>query len=108
MSAISDLTLAASSGDLDGVEQALARGARVNGHSTALDCTPLSAAISQGHEKVALYLIERGANSAEDGLIHAAARNGLAAVVGHMLGHGNDSFHEFTHQDRLPQHTEFP
>jgi ankyrin repeat protein len=92
-----DLTVAAALGDFDRVNSILAadptriRDARPNGRRA------LTVAVEFGHDDIARFLLDHGANptwaeiSAErGGALHAAARLGNRAMVELLLAHGAD------------------
>lgn len=80
------LMFAAQSGDLDSVKLLLAAGADVN-ESTAEYGSALLLAVVNGHEDVALHLLEKGADpNVKDGYgmtsLHWAVQEGLARLYG--------------------------
>jgi ankyrin repeat protein len=92
-----DLTVAAALSDFDRVKAILnddpsqIREARPNGRR------PLTAAVEFGHEGIARFLLERGAdptwpelNADKGGALHAAARAGNRAMVELLLSRGAD------------------
>lgn len=92
-----DLTIAAALGELDRVKAILdddpsqIREARPNGRR------PLTTAVEFGHDAIARFLLDRGANPTwpelnadRGGALHAAARAGNRAMVELLLSHGAD------------------
>lgn len=92
-----DLTIAAALGDSDRVEAILnedpsrIREARPNGRR------PLTTAVEFGHDSLARFLLDRGAdptwpelNAEKGGALHAAARAGNRAMVDLLLARGAD------------------
>jgi ankyrin repeat protein len=81
------LMFAASVGDLESAKKLVARGANVN-HSTYEDGNTLLLAAANGHEDVALFLLESGADpnsKAGDGsnitALHYALRDGMKSLM---------------------------
>ena len=81
------LMFAASVGDLDSAKMLVARGADVN-HSTMEDGNTMLLATANGHEDVALFLLESGADpnsKAGDGsditALHYALRDGIKSLM---------------------------
>ena len=89
-----DLYAAASDGDLDRVRYHLRAGVNPNYQHPEVLCTPLVASIIQGHEDVALCLLEQGADprlrSDFDDLtpLQAAHKHGRTALVPPLLALG--------------------
>jgi ankyrin repeat protein len=92
-----DLTVAAALGDFDRVkailsdDPSLIREARPNGRR------PLTTSVEFGHEGIARFLLDRGAdpiwpelNADKGGALHAAARAGNRPLVELLLAHGAD------------------
>lgn len=92
-----DLTIAAALGDFDRVKQILnerpsqIQDARPNGRR------PLTTAVEFGHDAIARFLLDRGAdptwpelNADKGGALHAAARAGNRAMVELLLSRGAD------------------
>jgi ankyrin repeat protein len=93
-----DILAASKAGDRAGVEAALIQGASVNAVDPLAvpSLTPLGLAAYYGHENVAAFLIERGANvTARDGLddtpLHVAAEHGSTNVAKLLLDRGADA-----------------
>ncbi|MFW9846967.1 MAG: ankyrin repeat domain-containing protein [Candidatus Thorarchaeota archaeon] len=82
---------AAESGDLEGVKDAIEKGADIRATDEWMKQTALHKASSQGHVKIVEYLIEKGADAllldaVDMTPLHLAARDGRTSVVEFLLG----------------------
>ena len=92
-----DVTVAAAMGDLDGVRRMLDNAPLRISETRPSGRRPLAAAIESGHDEVARFLLERGADPCWDEpgashgtTLHKAATMGNLAMVKLLLAHGAD------------------
>jgi ankyrin repeat protein len=97
------LMFAARSGDLESVKVLLAAGAHVN-EGTPEDGTPLVLAIASGHEAVARYLLDHGADpNAKDGYGITALHWALQDGIRELAGVGNEPTDRFWYHPNMAE-----